>query len=259
MDYITVGSSETLAPTLEYPEGLVYTNPQSSVMWSGDGEALEPGQLILIQTYAESLEDGSVLINTFDGLPEPYLLAPEFLGDALYEVISRERVGSRILHISPSVEDEDYPPMALVIDIMPLRADGNEVDPVQGLPTVLRDRHGEPTVVIPDDLDEPAEVTSATVIQGGGTQVRPGSHILVHYKAVEWATGEVFLDTWAPGSKPFATTIGQGLNIAGWEEGLIDQTAGSQVLLVVPPAQGYPDMGTTVFVVDILHVWNPDS
>ena len=50
--------------------------------------------------------------------------------------------------------------------------------------------------------------------------------------------------------------------IAGWDEGLVGQTVGSQVLLVIPPEQGYgsegnPDAGisgtdTLVFVVDIL-------
>ena len=50
--------------------------------------------------------------------------------------------------------------------------------------------------------------------------------------------------------------------IAGWDEGLVGQTVGSQVLLVVPPDKGYgkdgqPSAGikgtdTLVFVVDIL-------
>jgi peptidylprolyl isomerase len=50
--------------------------------------------------------------------------------------------------------------------------------------------------------------------------------------------------------------------IAGWDQGLVGQTVGSQVLLVVPPDQGYGSKGnsqagikptdTLVFVVDIL-------
>ena len=38
---------------------------------------------------------------------------------------------------------------------------------------------------------------------------------------------------------------------------LLDQTVGSQVLIVAPPSAGYPEEGTLVFVVDILDVWNP--
>ena len=33
--------------------------------------------------------------------------------------------------------------------------------------------------------------------------------------------------------------------IAGWDEGLVGQTVGSQVLLVVPPAKGYPEGSRT--------------
>jgi len=50
--------------------------------------------------------------------------------------------------------------------------------------------------------------------------------------------------------------------IAGWDEGIVGQTVGSQVLLVIPPAKGYGESGnpqagikgtdTLVFVVDIL-------
>jgi peptidylprolyl isomerase len=50
--------------------------------------------------------------------------------------------------------------------------------------------------------------------------------------------------------------------IAGWVDGLVGQTVGSQILLVVPPSSGYGDAGapaagigptdTLVFVIDIL-------
>ena len=51
----------------------------------------------------------------------------------------------------------------------------------------------------------------------------------------------------------------------GWDEGLVGQTVGSQVLLVVPPDKGYGTTGssdgaikgtdTLVFVVDILDAY----
>ena len=56
--------------------------------------------------------------------------------------------------------------------------------------------------------------------------------------------------------------IGEDQVIKGWETGLVGQTVGSRVLLVVPPADGYGTAGdsqagikgtdTLVFVVDIL-------
>jgi peptidylprolyl isomerase len=53
-----------------------------------------------------------------------------------------------------------------------------------------------------------------------------------------------------------------GQVIPGWDKGLVGQTVGSRVLLVIPPADGYGSAGspqanikgtdTLVFVVDIL-------
>ena len=60
----------------------------------------------------------------------------------------------------------------------------------------------------------------------------------------------------------FHHLIGAGQVIKGWDTGLVGQTVGSRVLLVVPPADGYGSAGsaqagingtdTLVFVVDIL-------
>jgi peptidylprolyl isomerase len=72
----------------------------------------------------------------------------------------------------------------------------------------------------------------------------------------------VFDSSWESGS-PATFEIGTGAVIPGWDEGLVDQTVGSQVLLVIPPAKGYPKgspdgsikpTDTLVFVVDILDV-----
>ena len=53
---------------------------------------------------------------------------------------------------------------------------------------------------------------------------------------------------------------GQHQVIEGWQKGLVGQTIGSQVLLVIPPDQAYGDKeqgpipanSTLVFVIDIL-------
>ena len=75
--------------------------------------------------------------------------------------------------------------------------------------------------------------------------------------------GDQFDSSWDPG-QPASSPIGTGGVIDGWDEGLVGQTVGSQVLLVVPSAKGYPegnpDAGiaatdTIVFVVDILDAY----
>ena len=107
------------------------------------------------------------------------------------------------------------------------------------------------------DLVEPATVQSETLIQGNGLQVKDGSYILVNYKAVRWKDGSEYASSWPEDKAPLSTQIGAGQLIPALDEALLDQTTGSQVLVVAPPQFGYPDEGTLVFVVDILDVWTP--
>ncbi|MET0803302.1 MAG: FKBP-type peptidyl-prolyl cis-trans isomerase, partial [Acidimicrobiales bacterium] len=140
------------------------------------------------------------------------------------------------------------------------RAEGTAVEPDEGLPTVELDDTGKPTITIPDG-DPPTEQVTQVLIEGDGPEVESGQTITAHYTGVIWASGEQFDSSWDRG-EPSEFPIGVGGVIVGWDEGLVGQTVGSQILLVIPPDQGYgpdgnPDAGiagtdTLVFVVDIL-------
>ena len=82
----------------------------------------------------------------------------------------------------------------------------------------------------------------------------------MQYTGIIWATGAQFDSSW--GGDPIDFPIGTGQVIPGFDEGLIGQTVGSRVVLVIPPDKGYGTAGnsqagisgtdTLVFVVDIL-------
>lgn len=265
---IVIGGSTSLAPSLEFTPGLVYEKEQSRLVWNGDGDYLQDGQPLLLDIYGASLDDGTTLINTFDGLPRSYLLAPEVVGAELYDSLLDARVGARLLVVAPPAGETDTdPPIAMVVDVLPDRAQGIDVEPNPALPRVSLDFRGEPSIEIPDG-EPPADLTAATLIQGSGPQVREGSYLTVNYTGWywsdgsdedgEWEAGDVLDSSWPVEQAPFELQIGTGQVIRGWDEGLIDQTAGSQVLLVVPASYGYATKGTLVFVVDILDVWNPE-
>ncbi|WP_062526312.1 FKBP-type peptidyl-prolyl cis-trans isomerase [Demequina rhizosphaerae] len=266
---IVIGGSDTLAPSLEFTPGLDYTEEQSRVVWDGEGEYLADGQPLLLDIYGASLDDGTTLINTYDGLPRSFLLAPEVVGEELYERLLDVRVGARLLVVAPpSFESEAEPPIAMVIDVLPDHAVGTEVDPGPDLPVVTRSATGEPSVTIPKGPG-PSDLQIATLIQGSGPQVKDGSYLTVNYTAWYWSAGkdedgkwrkgDVLDSSWPVETAPFELQIGSGQVVRGLDEGLLDQTAGSQVLLVVPASYGYASTGTLVFVVDILDVWNPEG
>jgi FKBP-type peptidyl-prolyl cis-trans isomerase len=129
------------------------------------------------------------------------------------------------------------------------------------LPTVTAGKAGKgPKITIPKTA-APEMLRIRTLIKGGGPKVTKGEFIVVQYVGVIWRTKKAFDSTWSR-RQPFGTTIGVGQVIKGWDKGLIGQTVGSRVLLVIPPADGYGPVGdpsagikgtdTIVFAVDIL-------
>ena len=156
-----------------------------------------------------------------------------------------------------------------VIDVKSVRtplekATGEAVAPVEGLPTVALADNGKPTITIPSGVAAPTSLIVQPLVKGTGAVVEAGQTISVHYTGIIWDTGKQFDSSWDRG-EPTAFEIGKGSVIAGWDEGLVGQTVGSQVLLVVPPDKGYGSAGTSdggikgtdtlVFVVDVLDAY----
>ncbi|MGI3783348.1 MAG: FKBP-type peptidyl-prolyl cis-trans isomerase [Janthinobacterium lividum] len=148
--------------------------------------------------------------------------------------------------------------LVFVVDIVavPLTSpSGTPVTPKAGLPTVA-ETGGKPVVTVPK-TDPPTSLVVQPLIQGTGKAVGATDSVTINYSWVDWSTGQVLEETY--GSKP-ATAALSSL-VPGLQKGLVGQKVGSRVLVVVPPAQGYPqgnatpkvDAGDTlVFVVDVL-------
>ncbi|MGO4300073.1 FKBP-type peptidyl-prolyl cis-trans isomerase [Leifsonia sp. RAF41] len=180
-------------------------------------------------------------------------------------------VGSRVVLTAPAKDafgNQDLSKLSLtakdsvvfvadVVDLPPTRANGKSVAPTAGFPTVkLNAKTGEPTITIPK-ADPPTETKVAVLKQGDGETVQPGDTVTVQYKGVLWRNGEVFDASWTRGAPASFQTTGV---VAGFKKALEGQKVGSQVIAIVPPADGYGSAGsgdikatdTMVFVVDIL-------
>jgi peptidylprolyl isomerase len=133
-----------------------------------------------------------------------------------------------------------------------------------GLPTVTPPAASStagPTIKVDTSAAPPKTLQVKPLIKGNGAVVKKGQDLAVQYTGVIWRTGKVFDSSYSR-NMPLTTVIGEGQVIPGWDTGLVGQTVGSRVLLVIPPADGYGSAGasqagikgtdTLVFVVDIL-------
>lgn len=242
-------------PTLTYVTPLTVDETISQVVWEGTGPELVEGAPVLIDFWLEDASDASLVKESYSTSPKPYTLTAEALGADLYGTLKGQRVGARLLQISPpsGTGAANYPTVT-VIDVLPTRADGEAVTPREGLPTVTLAPDGSPTISVPEGAP-PTELVVQPLLKGAGAQVAEGDEVTVQYTGFAWTTGEPFDSTWTTG-QPVSFSLD---SVAAWSEGLVEQTVGSQVMLVVPPSYGLGAAQseelageTLVFVVDIL-------
>ena len=260
-------------PTVTFDVPFTTSAPVARLDVEGTGAVLEDGQSMTIQYAAFSGDDGSVLGSTWeDGSTQVLTVGDDRMTTALNDVLKDQRVGARILFAVPGTAAtetaEAQAPQVVVLEVVdavdiPDRAEGEAVDPAElpdGLPVVTLAENGEPSITIPADAQKPTELVVQTLIKGSGAVIEAGQNITVHYNGWLW-DGTLFDSSWQSG-QTMATPIGAGELIPGWDQGLVGQTIGSQVLLVIPPELGYgvdgyneiPGDATLIFVVDLLDV-----
>lgn len=263
IDTVKVSGEFGLRPTLTYPSPMEVAQPDSHVVWAGDGPTADAGETVLLNLYAQNATDASQIVDTFYDLPMDFEVTPESLGGVLYDAVLGQQAGARVLVL----DQVDDVPIVLVLDVLAGQAVGEEVEPDVGMPQVERGPDGEPKITIPKELREqqPTELQVRPLLRGSGRQVTAGQTAIVQYTAISWSDGEVIDSTWQTGRKPFTTIVGDSRPIPAWDEALIEQTVGSQIVLVAPPALAYEGSAepwaddAVVFVIDILYAGTIDA
>ncbi len=126
--------------------------------------------------------------------------------------------------------------------------------------TVAGSDYEKPEVTPPAEL--PTELVVTELIEGEGDISVVGDTVQVHYVGVLSADGTEFDNSYDRGS-PLEVTIGSGMVIQGWEQGLIGLQAGGRYQLDIPADLAYGDTGSgsvikpgdaITFVVDIVSI-----
>ena len=102
-----------------------------------------------------------------------------------------------------------------------------------GLPTVVRAPDGRPGVIVPDN-DAPEDLVVQTLIKGDGPEVTGEQAAFVAYTGVNWDDHTVIDTTWD--ATPASISFGD--DAPEFADALKGATVGSQVLVVLPPAEG---------------------
>jgi peptidylprolyl isomerase len=271
LDDVKVSADTAVAPVVEFEPSFAGSEPQSRVVTEGTGETVAADQRVGLDYVVISGVDGTELETTWGKKPEVVALDDQLQASILSALVG-QKVGSRVtasLDTGAAAAAAGQPTegsqwVIFVFDIrsattVPTRAEGEAVTPPDGLPTVT-EVDGTPTITLPG-TPPPTTLVVQPLIKGAGPAVEEGQTVTVQYVGVKWSDGQIFDSSWQNG-KPIDFVVATGQVIAGFAEGLIGQTVGSRVLLVIPPDKGYGPQGnsqagisgteTLVFVVDIL-------
>ncbi len=264
-------------PEVAFDSPLTIETTSRVVSVAGDGEIAQPGDTISADYLILNAKTGDLVGGTeFAEGTAQSLPLDETLIPGIVKTLQCSAVGSRVVGAlaaadawgaegSAQLGIEPDTAIVFVADVLgiaapPLaRADGVDQPVVEGMPTVVLDADGAPTITIPA-TDPPLEFQLAVLKKGDGEEVQQGANVIVHYTGINWNTGVIFDSSWERGTP---ATFNTRQVIGGFTAALEGQTVGSQVLVVIPPDQGYgaagspPDIGgtdTIVFVVDILGI-----
>jgi peptidylprolyl isomerase len=263
LDGVKVEGAFGEKPTITFKPAYVGSEESFKVLSEGDGPVVEDGQRVTLNYLAVSGADGSELDSTYGQAPQAITASKNSLTEVLANALVGQHVGTRVLVAGDQTQAQPAAWVLFVFDIVgaetiPTSANGTEQAPQAGFPTVTVE-NGVPKFATPTG-NAPTELKTEVLIKGNGPVVASGQTVTMQYTGIIWATGKEFDSSW--GGDPVDFPIGSGQVIPGFDEGLIGQTVGSRVVLVIPPDKGYGAEGnsqagisgtdTLVFVVDIL-------
>ena len=275
LDSITVKGERLASPTLEMETPFKVSETMTKVLVPGSGQALEETSAAELFYYGVNARTGERFDDNFGNEDNPdaqaMILPLSSVIQGFKKGLTGQSVGSRVLIAMPGSDGYDYSggnsgagiqygdSLVFVVDIVGASLPapvGTAVTPAAGLPTVT-DTDGKVEIAIPDTA-APTEVVAQVLIQGNGEVVEQLDFVFTHYVAYSWKTKEEVIRV------DDRLDIGRLMDsLAGLITGLEGKKVGSRVMVIIPPAQGFPygsttypiDAGDTlVFVVDLLMV-----
>lgn len=270
LDGIKVTGAMGKAPKVTFTKPFVIDKTRTRVLVEGKGNPALADGYVTINYSGTNGRDGAAFDSSFSrGKPATFPLSGVIVG--FKTGLTGQKAGSRVLLAIPSSEGygetgssdgsiKAGDTLIFVVDILAVSTanpEGKTITPPAGLPTVTGGATDKPTVTMPG-TSAPTAMTAQTLIEGTGAKITKTDTIYARFVGYSWKTGKLIHDQWTPIDGALSSTI------PGWQTGLVGKTVGSRVLLVLPPADGYPNGAnnpplekgdTIVYVVDILFAY----
>ncbi|MBA2560308.1 MAG: FKBP-type peptidyl-prolyl cis-trans isomerase [Propionibacteriales bacterium] len=276
---VTVSGPTDKKPTVDFKAPLSFATTMGKVVEKGPGkgDAVQADSVVTVDYVAINASDATEYDSTWSrGEPATFGVSQVIPGFAMG--LTGDHAGDRVL-IAVASKD-GYDPvgngssirkgdsLVLVVDVRSVSSPikdvaGTKMSPPATVPSLVYDDQDAPTGFkatdkTPESVDK---LGVYPVIKGNGPVVKKGQTIVVNYLGQVYPDGAVFDESYS-GGQPVSFQLGEV--IPGWTKGLVGQTVGSRVILVVPSADGYgaqgqgstiPPDADLIFVIDLLQAY----
>jgi FKBP-type peptidyl-prolyl cis-trans isomerase len=274
-DSVTISGDVGTDATIKFSGEVTDSTQDAKVLTEGTGDTVKQGDSLILQTViADGTTQKTVASSYQDNQPQVVTLSSQ-VQKLFLDALQDKTIGSRVAVSAPAdaifgpsgnaqlgISQKD--PILIVFDLIgkPVeKPDGRQHSAPSWAPRI------EKTKGVISGLDfgktpkPDGKLHSAAVYDGTGPVVQKGQTIFARYLG-EVYNGKKPFDENFSGDTPATFQIGTGGVIKGWDKTLVGQHVGSEVLLAIPPKDGYGKKGqpsagikgtdTLYFVVDIV-------
>ncbi|MBO7665315.1 MAG: FKBP-type peptidyl-prolyl cis-trans isomerase [Aeriscardovia sp.] len=268
-------------PTVTFEKPMDIKQSSYAVVIKGTGQQVEAGDRVCTQDIVYNARTGEVIDSTWEkNTPVCTLDLNSQVKPEYAKIFEAQKVGATIVFGVPGTGTPDsstssnaanaanssdsYLSALTIVSVSRdlTRATGTAVANIPaGLPKVTLAKNGAPSIDM-NNYKPTGQLVSQTLIQGEGATLQADQTAVVKYTGWLLSNGKQFDSTWSKGDTSVDLQLSQ--TVKGFQQGLVGQKVGSQVLLIIPPDLGYgstangsiPANSTLVFVVDILGAYN---
>jgi peptidylprolyl isomerase len=274
-DSVSVSGDVGTDATVKFAKAITGASDATKVLTEGNGEKVAAGDSLIIQTViADATTQKTVASSYQDKQPQVVSLSSQ-VQKVFLDALQDKNVGSRVAVLAPG--EEIFGPtgnaslgisqkdaVVIVFDIIgkPVdQPDGTQHSAPSWAPKVQKSKGVVSGLDFAKTPRPDGKLRSANLYDGSGPVVKKGQTIFARYLGQVY-DGKKPFDQNFDGAAPATFQIGTGGVIAGWDKTLVGQHVGSEVLLAIPPKDGYGKAGksdagikgtdTLYFVVDIV-------
>ena len=298
---VKVSGAKTVAAQATFPTPLIAKTPQVTQNRAGSGSRVQEGDQVDYRYTVFDGKTGEALgslgydttaavprvgvATTLNGKPTfslPRALRCATDGERLTLVTSaKDGFGAGTLSSNGIADSATLVLVIDVVDHFPGKASGTNQLPQDGLPSVITAVDGQPGIVLQEQA-VPKVLRYETVKAGSGAVVKKKDTVHIKYSGWVWPTlagdkpliwNEGAQDATTSGNATWSqdhaidvtvtsTATGGGLP-PGMYEAMVGARVGSQILLVMPPKDGFPSSAaptgvgakdTVIMVIDVLGI-----